>query len=116
MSENIVEIRAQSFRLCAGTTHIESDDRSLHPFRLHLHDLQALEEFLLTHEVSFERIDQHRFTEAAWAAQVMIRLISVGKLPDDICLVNIKIAFLSDFLKRLDAYWQSSIVCLYHNS
>ena len=38
---------------------VESDDRSLHPFRLQLHNLQALEEFLLTHEVGFERIDQH---------------------------------------------------------
>ena len=95
---------------------VESDDRALHPFRLQLHNLQALEEFLLSHEVGFERIDQHRFTKAAWAAQVIIRFISVGKLPDNICLVNIKVSILSDFLKRLDAYWQSSIVCLYHNS
>ena len=45
------------------------------------------------------------FTEAAWAAQVIILSPPVGKLPDDICLVNIKVSILSDFLKRLDAYW-----------
>ena len=48
--------------------------------------------------------------------QVIILFISVGKLPDDICLVNIKVSFFSNYIKRLDAYWQSSIVCLYHNS
>ena len=57
--ENIIQIASYTFRFCASLAHIQSDDRTLHPFRLQLHNLQALEEFLLTHEVGFKRIDQH---------------------------------------------------------
>ena len=113
--KSIVKITSYGFRFCTSLTHIESDYRSLHPFLLHFHYLQSLEQFLLSREVGFECIDKHRLAKATWAAQVIIRFICVGKLPDNICLVNIKVSFFSDFLKRLDAYWQSSIVCLYHN-
>ena len=113
--ENIIQIASYTFRYCASLTHIQSDDRTLHPFCLHLHNLQALEEFLLAHEVGFERIDQHRFTKAAWAAQVIILFPPVGKLPDNICLVNIQASLLSDFLERLTGNFLSFISTIIPN-
>ena len=47
LMEGIVQIAPHTFRCSSCTTHIQPDDRTLHPFRLHLHDLQSLEEFLL---------------------------------------------------------------------
>ena len=37
--ENIVQVALYTFRLCSCLTHIQSDDWSLYPFRLQLHNL-----------------------------------------------------------------------------
>ena len=49
-------------------------------------------------------------------AKVIILLPPINKIPDDICLVNIQISFFPYFLKRLDAYRQSSIVHFFHHN
>ena len=113
--EGIIEIGVELFGGSSSATHVESNDGIAGPFFLQFHHFQSFEEFLFPLEVSLECIHENRLTEAAWAAQVIIRFISVGKLPDNICLVNIKISTLSDFFKGLDAYWQSSIVHFCHN-
>ena len=43
-----IEIWTQCVRFCSCSTHVESDNRSLHPLFLHIHDFQSLEEFLLS--------------------------------------------------------------------
>ena len=53
------KLRKIATRIYTSNMDDAPEDRALHPFRLQLHNLQALEEFLLTHEVGFERIDQH---------------------------------------------------------
>ena len=113
--ESIIQIASYTFWLCTSLTHVESDNRSLHPFCFQLHDFQAPKELLLSHEIGFKCIDKHRLTKAARATQVIILFPSIGKLPDDISLINIKVFAFSNFFKRLDAYRQFSIVCLYHN-
>ena len=65
-------------------------------------------------EVLEHRGDQ-RLAKAARAAQVVVLPSPVGKLPDDVCLVNIKVSILPDFLKRLNAYGQSPVSCLCHS-
>ena len=114
--ESVVQIASHTFGFCSGLAHVEPYDGPLHPFPLQLHDPQSLEELPLAQEIGFERIDEHRLAKAARAAQVVVLLSSVGKLPDDVCLVNIKVSTLSDFLKRLNAYGQSPVSCLCHRS
>ena len=97
--ESIVQIRPQRVRRCSRTAHVEPDDGALHPLFFQLHDPQSLEEVLLAQKVGFERIDEQRLAKAARTTQVVILLSPVGKLPDDVCLVNIKVFSLSDFLK-----------------
>ena len=113
--ESIVQVRPQRVRRCSCAAHVEPYDGPLHPLPLQLHDPQSLEELPLAQEIGFERIDEHRLAKAARAAQVVILLSSVGKLPDDVCLVNIKVSTLSDFLKRLNTYGQSPVSCLCHS-
>ena len=97
--ENIVQIASHTFWFCSGLAHVEPDDRALHPLFLQLHDPQSLEELLLAQKVGFERIDEQRLTKTARTTQIIIRVVSVGKTPDNIRLVNIKVSILSDFLK-----------------
>ena len=97
--ENIVQIASHTFWFCSGLAHVEPDDRALHPLFLQLHDPQSLEELLLAQKIGFERIDQQRFAKAARTTQIIIRVVCVGKTPDNIRLVNIKVSILSDFLK-----------------
>ena len=113
--ESVVQIASHTFGFCSGLAHVEPYDGPLHPFPLQLHDPQSLEELPLAQEVGFERIDEHRLAKAARAAQVVVLPSPVGKLPDDVCLVNIKVSILPDFLKRLNAYGQSSVSCLCHS-
>ena len=113
--ESIVQVRPQRVRRCARAAHVEPYDGPPHPFPLQLHDPQSLEELPLAQEIGFERIDEHRLAKAARAAQIIIRVVCVGKMPDDIRLVNIKVSILPDFLKRLNAYGQSSVSCLCHS-
>ena len=114
--ESIVQVRPQGVRRCSRAAHVEPYDGPLHPFPLQLHDPQSLEELPLAQEIGFERIDEHRLAKAARAAQVVVLPSPVGKLPDDVCLVNIKVSILPDFLKRLNAYGQSPVSCLCHSS
>ena len=113
--ESVVQIASHTFGFCSGLAHVEPYDGPLHPFPLQLHDPQSLEELPLAQEIGFERIDEHRLAKAARAAQVVVLPSPVGKLPDDVCLVNIKVSTLSDFLKRLNTYGQSSVSCLCHS-
>jgi len=43
--------------------HVEVDDGIAFPFRLQVHDLQSLEEFLLAFEVGVERGGEQRLAE-----------------------------------------------------
>lgn len=87
--EGVIEIGVEFFWCSTSATHVESNDGIAGPFFFQLHHFQSFEEFLFPLEVSLECIHENRLTKAAWAAQVIICFISVGKLPDDICLVNI---------------------------
>jgi len=97
--ESVVQIASHTFGFCSGLAHVEPYDGPLHPLPLQLHDPQSLEELLLAQEVGFERVDEQRLAKAARTTQIIIRVVCVGKMPDDIRLVNIKVSILSDFLK-----------------
>jgi hypothetical protein len=75
-------------RYRSATAHVESDDRVVLSLLFQFHYFQTFEKLLLSLKVGLEGIDKNRLTEAAWAAQVIILLSSVGKLPNDIGLVN----------------------------
>ena len=115
--ESIIEIGVEFFWCSSSATHVESNNGIAGPFFLQFHHFQSFEEFLFPLEVSLECIHENRLAKAAWAAQVIILFPPVGKSPYHISLVNIKITTLSDNLKRLDTYRQSSIVhfCICHN-
>lgn len=70
--EGVIEIGIEFFWCSTSATHVESNDGIAGPVFLHLHNLQALEEFLFPLEVSLECIHENRLTEAAWSAQVII--------------------------------------------
>lgn len=108
-----VQVRAQSLFVGSSTAHVKTYDWILLPFFLHLHYLQPIEQVFSSLKVRLQRIDKYRLAESTWAAQVVILIPQVDHVPYDVALVHVEIVFLSDYFKRLNAYWQSpkSVVC-----
>jgi len=52
-------------------------------------NLQSLEEFFLSLKVGLECIHEYRLAKPPWAAQVIILIALVGKVPNKVGLVNI---------------------------
>ena len=80
-----------------------------------VHDLQSLEQLLLSLEITLEGIHEHRLIEATWAVQVIILFPLVGKIPNDVGLVNIQIIILSYSLEGLYVYGKSSFARSCHH-
>lgn len=102
-SKSQIQVRTQGFCIGASTAHVESNHGICLPILLQIHDFESFEEFLSSFEVTLERINEHRLSESARTAQVIILFAFVRQIPNDVSLINIEIVFFSYLVERLYA-------------
>ena len=108
--ESYIKVRTDSLSRSPTPAHIKTNHGMMLPFLLQLHDFQSLKEFFIAFEIVLEGIYKHRFAESTRTTQVVVLVTIVHQIPHQVALVNIHEVTLPDFLKRLNAYRQSSSI------